>query len=147
MSWFEAKVKYLKVDEISGKEKKVTEPYLVDAISFTEAETRIIKKMECLILGEFKVTALKISNISEVLPSDADSDDRWYKAKVIVSDVDEASGKERRCNRYFLVAASDMKQSQKALEESLSSYLVPWDIATVTDTPFMDVYPYFEQEK
>ena len=92
-NWFEAKVKYVKVSE-DGREKKVNESYLLDALSYTEAESRIMHEMESLIKGEYYISGLKKSNITELVLSEDENDDRWYKAKVAIIDADEVSGKE-----------------------------------------------------
>ncbi len=144
-NWFECKVKYVKIDE-RGKESKVTEAYMVDAIDFTEAETRISKEMETLVQGTFIVTNLKKSNITEIVPSDDESDDRWYKAKVAIIDADELTGKEKKSNQYSLVAAKDINTALSNLEQSMANYIVPFEIASLADTTFMDVFPYFKSE-
>ena len=93
-NWFEAKVKYMKVNE-DGREKKVNEAYLLDAMSYTEAESRIMHEMESVISGDYYISSLKKSNITELVPSEDENDDRWYKAKVNIIDADEVSGKEK----------------------------------------------------
>lgn len=144
-NWFECKVKYVKIDE-SGKESKVTEAYMIDAISFTEAETRISKEMETMVQGAFIITNLKKSNITEIIPSDDESDDRWYKSKIAIIDADELTGKEKKSNQYCLVAAKDINTALTNLEQSMSNYIVPYEIASIADTAFMDVFPYFKGE-
>lgn len=143
-NWFEAKVKYMKVSE-DGKEKKVNEAYLLDAMSYTEAESRITREMESVVSGDYYISSLKKSNITEVVPSEDGTDDRWYKAKVAIIDADEVSGKEKSSFQYYLVAASDIKRALENLEKSLSTFVVPYEIASLADTTFMDVYPYFEE--
>ena len=143
-NWFEAKVKYMKVSE-DGKEKKVNEAYLLDAMSYTEAESRITREMESVVSGDYYISSLKKSNITEVVPSEDETDDRWYKAKVAIIDADEVSGKEKSSFQYYLVAASDIKRALENLEKSLSPFVVPYEIASLADTTFMDVYPYFEE--
>ena len=143
-NWFEAKVKYMKVSE-DGKEKKVNEAYLLDAMSYTEAESRITREMESVVSGDYDLSSLKKSNITEVVPSEDETDDRWYKAKVAIIDADEVSGKEKSSFQYYLVAASDIKRALENLEKSLSTFVVPYEIASLADTTFMDVYPYFEE--
>ena len=64
-NWFECKVSYEKMME-NGMQKKVTEPYLVDALSFTEAESRIIEEIRPFITGEFTITDIKRARISEI---------------------------------------------------------------------------------
>ena len=100
-NWFEAKVKYMKVNE-DGREKKVNEAYLLDAMSYTEAESRILHEMESVIQGDYYISSLKKSNVTEVVPSEDEHDDRWYKAKVAIIDADEVSGKEKSTFQYYL---------------------------------------------
>ena len=145
-NWFEAKVKYKKVNE-DGREKKVNEAYLLDAMSYTEAESRIMHEMESVISGDYYISSLKKSNITELVPSEDENDDRWYKAKVNIIDADEVSGKEKSTGQYYLVAASNINKALENLEKSLASFVVPYEIASLTDTQFMDVFPYFSDEE
>lgn len=144
-NWFEAKVKYVKVNE-DGREKKVTESYLLDAMSYTEAESRIMKEMESVIKGDYYITGLKKSNITELVESVDENDDRWYKAKIAIIDADEVSGKEKSSNQYYLVAAANIKRALENLEKSLATFVVPYEIGSIADTQFMDVFPYFSDE-
>ncbi len=93
--WYECKVKYRKTDD-TGKQKITTEPYLVDALSFTEAETRINEEMAAYISEEFKITNIKVANYAEIHPFE--NTDRWFKSKVTLMAYDEESGKERKTN-------------------------------------------------
>ena len=145
-NWFEAKVKYMKVNE-DGREKKENEAYLLDAMSYTEAESRIMHEMESVISGDYYISSLKKSNITELVPSEDENDDRWYKAKVNIIDADEVSGKEKSTGQYYLVAASNINKALENLEKSLASFVVPYEIASLTDTQFMDVFPYFSDEE
>ena len=145
-NWFEAKVKYMTVNE-DGREKKVNEAYLLDAMSYTEAESRIMHEMESVISGDYYISSLKKSNITELVPSEDENDDRWYKAKVNIIDADEVSGKEKSTGQYYLVAASNINKALENLEKSLASFVVPYEIASLTDTQFMDVFPYFSDEE
>ena len=145
-NWFEAKVKYVKVNE-DGREKKVNEAYLLDALSYTEAESRIMHEMESVIKGDYYISSLKKSNITELVPSDDETDDRWYKAKIAIIDADEVSGKEKSSYQYYLVAASNINRALENLEKSLSTFVVPYEICKVADTQFMDVFPYFSENE
>lgn len=145
-NWFEAKVKYVKVNE-DGREKKVNEAYLLDALSYTEAESRIMHEMESVIKGDYYISSLKKSNITELVPSDDETDDRWYKAKIAIIDADEVSGKEKSSYQYYLVAASNINRALENLEKSLSTFVVPYEICNVADTQFMDVFPYFSENE
>ena len=139
--WFLAKIRYKKTDE-KGMTRKVTESYLVDALSFTEAEARIIDNVKDFITGEFNVTALKWESISELFASDKECDDKWYKIKVAFITLDEKSGKERKTYTYMLVQSSDTASAEKRLHEGMKGTLADYRVMTVTETPIMDVYPY-----
>lgn len=141
-NWFEAKVKYVKVTD-EGKEKKVTETYLFDAVSYTEAESRTLESLREMVQGDFYIAGLKKSNITELVESNDGTDDKWYKAKVAIIDADQLTGKEKRANQYFLVAGATIEAALANLQKSLSTYVVPWDIASLAETTIMDVFPYF----
>jgi len=143
--WMETKIRYEKVQE-NGNTKKVTEPYLVSALSFTEAEARIIEEMTPFISGEFKVTAIKITNYSEVVSTTDESADKWYKAKVNFVTLDEKSGAEKKTSNYLLLEASDLDDAKKRLNEHMKGTMADWEAESVSETKIMDVYPYFEKE-
>lgn len=145
-NWFEIKVKYVKVGE-DGKQRKVSELYLLDAVSFTEAEARIIKELKEMIQGDFCIETIKKSNVTELVESEDVNDDKWFKAKVAIIDCDSISGKEKRSNQYFLVAGSDVDKSLENLQKALSTYVVPFEIVQVGDSNIMDVFPYFEDKQ
>lgn len=140
-SWFECKIRYQKTME-NGKEKKVTESYIVDAMSFTEAEARIIEEIEPFMTGEFTVSDIKRVPYSELFPSDEDKADRWYKCKVVFITIDEKSGAERRSSTQMLVQAVDLRDAVKKLDEGMKGTLGDYQIAAVSETVVMDVYPY-----
>jgi len=142
-TWFEVKVKYVKVDQ-DGRERKVSEVYLIDAVSFTDAETRIIQQMQQMIRGEFQVDNIKKSNIIEIFPSE--SGEFWYKARIGIVTIDEKAGKEKKVNNYFLVAADDFKEALLRLEEGLSYILVPYHTTAMSLSNIVDVFPYFQDD-
>ena len=143
-TWFECKVKYVKVDQ-DGRERKVSESYLVDAVSFTDAEARMIEQMQQLVRGgEFHIDNIKKSNIIEIFPHD--NGEYWYKAKIAIVTIDEKAGKEKKINNYFLIAADDFKQALLRLEEDLSYILVPIQISSMNLSTIVDVFPYFKDE-
>lgn len=142
-NYFEVKVKYVAVGD-DEKEKKVSELYLIDGMSFTEVETRIVEKLREMIHNDFNIEAIKKSNITELVESNDGNDDKWFKAKVAIIDADGISGKEKRSNQYFLVAASDVDRALENLQKSLSTYVVPFEIVQVGDSNIIDVFPYFE---
>ncbi len=140
-TWFECKVKYVKVDD-DGRERKVSEVYLVDAITFTDAETRIIQQLQTMVRGEFTVDNIKKSNIIEIFPHE--NGEWWYKAKIAIVTIDDKAGKEKKINNYFLVAADDIKEALQRLEDGLSYILVPYQATSLAVCNIVDVFPYFE---
>ena len=142
-AWFECKVKYQKIDQ-TGKEKVVNEPYLIDAVSFTEAESRIHKQLEPYISGEFTVTNIKIANFSELIPDEAG--DRWFKCKVTFITLDEEKGVERKSNTYFLVQANNAKEAYENVDKAMSGSVSDYSIPGIAESPIMDVFPYDAEE-
>lgn len=140
-TWFECKIRYEKMAE-NGMNKKVTEPYLVDALSFTEAEARIIEEMTPFITGEFTVSDIKRANYSELFPCEEDAADRWYKCKLIFITLDEKSGAEKRTATQILVQAADLRDAVKKLDEGMKGTMADYQIGMVSETPIIEVYPY-----
>lgn len=126
-------------------QKKVTEKYLVDAMSFTEAEARIIEEMAPYISGELKVTAMKIANLSEVFASNMVEDEKWYKLKVAFITLDEKSGKEKKKYSNVLVQSRSTNDAEKDLHEFMKGTLSTYEIAEVVETKVMDVFFYTEE--
>lgn len=126
----------------NGLTKKVSEPYLVDAISFTEAEKRIIEEIRPFMTGEFVISDIKRANYSEVFFCDAESADRWFKCKLSFITLDEKSGAEKKTNSYALVQAGDLREAIKYLDEQMKGTIMDYQIASVTETMIMDVFPY-----
>lgn len=136
-TWFECKVKYDKLNE-NGQQKTVTEPYLVDVLSFTEAEARIIEEITPFISGEFKVTAVKRTNIAEIFWNE--DGDRWYKVKVNFITIDEKTAVEKKTANYIIVQASDFKSAYDNFMEGMKGTMSDFEIAQINETPLMDVY-------
>jgi hypothetical protein len=143
-NWFECKVRYTKIDEKTGKEKKVNEPYLVDAISFTEAEERIYREMEAYISGEFTVTNIRKANYTDIFPND--EGDRWYKCKVTFMSIDEKAGKEKKVANQMLIMASTVKDAYDKLEQGLGGMTVDFEIVSIMESPILDFFPYFQDD-
>ena len=137
MQWFECKVKYDKTLE-TGVVKTVTEPYLVDALSFTEAEARITEEMQPYISGEFTVSAVRRVNLSDVFRND--SGDRWYKVKTNFITIDEKTAVEKKTASFQLVQASEFKEALEVFMEGMKDTMADFEIASITETPLMDVY-------
>lgn len=142
MNWFECKVIYEKPVENTAAVKKVPELYLVDALSFTEAEARIIEEMTPFITGSFEVSDIKRAKYNELFFCDEETADRWFKSKVYFIILDEKSGKEKKTANNFLVQAADLKDAVKKLEDGLKNTMMDYYIASMAETAIMDVYPY-----
>lgn len=140
-NWFTCKIRYEKTMG-NGMQKKVTEPYLVDALSFTEAESRIIEEMTPFISGEFEVAGVAKANYNELFSSEEESACIWYKCKLWFITLDEKSGAEKRTASNVLVQASDLRDAIKKLDEGMKDTMADYVIASVSETVIMDVYPY-----
>lgn len=152
-TWFECKVRYEKIAE-NGMNKKVTEPYVVDALSFTEAENRIIEIVSQYVSGEFTVTDIKRANYNEVFFNE--DGDRWFKSKLQFITIDEKTAVEKKTSVNVLVQAVDIKDALGKIEEGMKGTMADYVIASIAETAIMDVYPYekgvdekpeYEQEK
>ena len=132
-TWFETKVRYTKTQD-DGSEKPVTEAYVVDALSFTEAESRIIDEMAVYVSGEFKVV------YSEVFFSDMDGDDKWYKAKLQFITIDEKTEKEKRSNANYLVQAKSLARALRYIDEVMGKTMNDYDVVALAETKVMDVF-------
>lgn len=143
-TWFESKAKYMKVSE-SGREQMATENFLLDAVSFTDAETRMIRQMQQMVKGgEFSVVDIKKSKIAEVFPYD--DGEWWFKATINLVTVDEEAGKEKKLRTYYLIMADDIKQALERLDESLSYLVIPYVVSAVAVSTIVDVFAYDPSE-
>jgi hypothetical protein len=138
-NWFACVVKYTKEDE-KGNVKKISESYLVDALSFTEAEARLYEELGSVIRGEFQVASIAKSNLIDIFHYD--DAETWYKCKVVYSTVDENSEKEKKVTNYMLVSAHNIKQAYERLEDSLKTMLVPYSVTAINECQFMEVFVY-----
>lgn len=145
-TWFECKIAYEKTTE-DGLQKKVTENYVVDALSFTEAEKRIMEEMSSYISGEFNVKDIKIAPYGEIFFSDEELADRWYKCKLQYITIDEKSEKEKRSNVNFLVQAGTLKGAVINVESVMGGTMIDYVIASVAETTLMDVFEYGKNDK
>ncbi|WP_234367681.1 DUF4494 domain-containing protein [Parabacteroides pacaensis] len=142
-NWFECKVSFEKILE-NGMQKKVTEPYLVDALSFTEAEARIIEEVRPFISGEFTVADVTRKRYSEIFFNE--NGDRFYKIKVYFITLDEKVGAEKKTAANMLAQASSLKEAIAVLEEGMKGTLADYTIASVSETQIMDIFPFEANE-
>lgn len=140
-NWYEGVIRYEKVTE-EGKVNKVNELYLVNALSATECEARLIEEMTPFITGEFAVKSVKESNYSELFLSEEEAADRYFKCKLIFITLDEKSGKESKTSTRILVQAADLRDAVKKLDEGMKGTMAAYQICSVVETAIMDVYLY-----
>ena len=139
--YYEVKIQYHKMQE-DGKEKKVTEQYVVEALTFTEAESRIIEEMTPYISGEFDVVSEKIAPYNEILLSDRTDDDKWFISKVGFITLDERTDKEKKQTFRYLVQAATSELALDYTKEMFSHGMSDYSIEAVQDTPTLDVFLY-----
>ena len=135
--WFQCTIKYEKTLE-NGLVKKVSEPYLVDAISFTEAEKRIIEEIKPFMTGIFEVADIKRAHYAELFESTDESADRFFKAKLQFITL------EKKTSQNVLVQAADLRDSIQRLDEGMKTSTIDYTVASVQETPIMDIYHYKE---
>ena len=137
--FYEVKIQYQKMQE-DGKEKKVTEQYVVEALSFTEAESRIIEEMTPYISGEFDIVSEKIAPYNEIFLSDNSTDDKWFVSKVAFITIDEKTAKEKKTSQRLLVQAETSEKAMDYTKEMFSHGMSDYSIDSVQDTPTLDVF-------
>jgi hypothetical protein len=139
LNWFECKIKYEKTAD-DGKIVKVSEAYLLDALSFTEAEARINEEMKPFISGEFIVSNIRRAKINELFMNE--NGDKWYRCKVFFISLDEEKGIEKRIATTMMVQANDVKEAWDGLKEGMKGSMADYQVAAITETAIMDVYPF-----
>lgn len=140
-TWYECKIRCNKTMG-NGMEKMVTEPYLVSALSHTEAEARIIEEVRPFIQGEFEVVGIRPQKVSEMFFYDSEKDDRWYKAKLAFLTIDEKNGTEKRTVATVMVQAADLHAAIAHLDEGMKQTMADYVILSVAETALLDVYPF-----
>lgn len=144
--YYEVKIQYQQMQE-DGREKKVTEQYVVESLSFAEAENRIIEEMTAYISGEFDVVSEKIAAYSEIILSDKSDDDKWFISKVGFITLDERTAKEKKQTFRYLVQAATSEIALDYTKEMLSHGMSDYSIDSVQDTPTLDVFLYEEKKE
>ena len=141
MMLYECGVRFEKTME-NGLTRKVTELYLVDALSFAEAEGRITKEMEPYISGDFDVVTIKRTNISEIVENAVDAADKWFKAKLNFITIDEKTGREKKQAVHFIVRATDINNAHSVVVEHMKGSVMDYEISTLDETKIMDLFRY-----
>jgi hypothetical protein len=127
-----------------GAQKKVTEQYVVDALSFSEAEQRITDEVSAYISGEYEITDVRKAPYKEVFFSDNELEDRYYKAKLAFITIDERTEKEKRSAVTYLVQAATLDGAVKNINEVMNGTMIDYEKSNISETKIMDV---FEHEK
>ena len=138
-TWFETKIRYTKTHE-DGRQKPVTEQYVVDALSFSEAETAIFEEMKDCINSDYKITDIRPAAFHEIFFSDLDKDDRWYKAKLQFVTIDEKTEKEKRTNIIYLVQSATLNGAVKNIDEIMGGTTINYALVSINETSIMDVF-------
>lgn len=144
--WFEAKIRYEKTME-DGVPKKVTELYVIDALSWGEAEKRIFKEMSSYVSGELEIIDLKIAQYKEIFFADNDLSDKWYKAKLAFITIDEKKDKEKKTSVCYLVNAGNINSAIKNIEDVMSGTMIDYNTLNVNETSIIDVFEYKAETK
>ena len=138
-NYFLTKVKYEKIGE-DGANKKTSEINLVDALSFSEAEERIVEEMKPFISGNFSVESIKREKISEIFWNE--DGDKWFKAKVFFITLDEEKGVEKEAGVTMYVQANDIKEARENLAEGMKGTMADYRIGKIEETKVQEIFKY-----
>ncbi|TNE97909.1 MAG: DUF4494 domain-containing protein [Bacteroidetes bacterium] len=141
-NWFTVKVKYTKQMD-NGALKRVSEPYLLAAMTFTDAEARIYEELGSVIRGEFNVVGISRTELNDIFAYD--DADIWYKCRVRYENFDADSEKGKKVTQNFLVSANNVKEAYERIQESLKSLMVDFEIPSIVASPIVDIFPYNEE--
>ena len=140
-SWFECKVRYEKTQN-DGSDKMVNELYVVDALSFTEAEASIIDNMQVYVSGEFKVANITPTNYNEIFFSDISDDDLWFKARLAFITIDDKKDKEKRTYVNYLIQAKHIECAKRYIDEVMGKTMIDYELKSLSETKILDVFEY-----
>ena len=144
-TWFECKIRYEKTME-DGLPKKVSEVYVVDALSFSEAEERIMEEMSSYISGEIEIVDVKIAPYREIFFADDNLADQWFKAKLSFITIDERSNKEKRTSMMYLVNAGNISSAINNIDKVMSGTMIDYVTTSISATKIMDVFEYKKKD-
>ena len=130
-TWFECKVRYEKTQE-DGNDKLVNELYVVDALSFTEAEASIIDNMAVYVSGELKIANINPANYNEIFFSDIDDDDLWFKARLAFITIDEKKDKEKRTYVNYLIQAKSIERAKRYVDEVMGKTMIDYELKSLS---------------
>lgn len=140
-SYFETTVKYETTAE-NGKLVKVSEKYLIDALSFTEAEAKTCEHVKPFISGEFTVSAIKRAKVNEIFYNETVLGDKWFRAKVNFITLDEEKAIEKKTAVNMMIQAEDLKQARETLEQRMKGSIADYEVEAVAETKILEVIEY-----
>lgn len=143
--WFECKIRYEKIME-DGLPKKISEVYVVDALSFSEAEERIIEEMSSYISGEIELVDVKIAPYREIFFADDNLADQWFKAKLSFITIDERTNKEKRTSMMYLVNAGNISSAINNIDKVMSGTMIDYVTTSISATKIFDVFEYKKKD-
>ena len=143
--WFECKIRYEKTME-DGLPKKVSEVYVVDALSFSEAEERIMEEMSSYISGEIEIVDVKIAPYREIFFADDNLADQWFKAKLSFITIDERTNKEKRTSMMYLVNAGNISSAINNIDKVMSGTMIDYVTTSISATKIFDVFEYKKKD-
>lgn len=143
--WFECKIRYEKIME-DGLPKKINDVYVVDALSFSEAEERIIEEMSSYISGEIEIVDVKIAPYREIFFADDNLADQWFKAKLSFMTIDERTNKEKRTSMMYLVNAGNISSAINNIDKVMSGTMIDYVTTSISATKIFDVFEYKKKD-
>ncbi len=142
--WYEVKFQHEQTQE-DGTQKKVTELYTVDALSFTEAESKITEEMKLYVSGETFIKAITRAPYKEIFFDERESADKYYKAKLDFITIDEKTEKEKKSTVTYLVQAASLDEAKKNINEVMGKTMIDYDIQSIAETKIIDVFEHGEK--
>ena len=143
--WFECKIRYEKIME-DGLPKKINEVYVVDALSFSEAEERIMEEISSYISGEIEIVDVKIAPYREIFFADDNLADQWFKAKLSFITIDERTNKEKRTSMMYLVNAGNISSAINNIDKVMSGTMIDYVTTSISATKIFDVFEYKKKD-
>lgn len=142
--WYEVKYQHEQTQE-DGTQKKVTELYTIDALSFTEAESKITEEMKLYVSGETFIKAITRAPYKEIFFDERESADKYYKAKLDFITLDEKTEKEKKSTVTYLVQAASLDEAKKNINEVMGGTMIDYDIQSIAETKIIDVFEHGEK--
>lgn len=138
--WFTVKMKFDRQGE-DGLITKVTEPFLVDAVTFTDAEKRVLEEIKAYATtGDIDVADIKKTKIAELVYDE--SGDRWYRCKINYMTIDENKGVEKKTPQIVMVQADSLRRALDNLVKNMEKFMGDYEIGMITETNILDVFAY-----